>query len=122
MGTKREDSFVGSYISKKFKGFDVSWGVIKKGFCVYTVRDYINKVSNKVRKYNIPSVLEIYTYRYKGHSMSDPDTTYRLKDEISSYKASRDPITKFENILLSEGLINTKLIGKALNSIRSKIN
>ena len=43
-----------------------------------------------------PSILEITTYRYRGHSVADPDKTYRDKEEIEEYKATKDPIMVFQ--------------------------
>ena len=60
----------------------------------------------KAHENSKPSVLEIITYRYRGHSVADPDQTYRSKEEIEEYKKSKDPITLFRKKLLDEGVLS----------------
>lgn len=50
-----------------------------------------------------PIVMEMETYRYHGHSMSDPDTTYRDREEISDTRKTLDPITTFKERIESAG-------------------
>jgi pyruvate dehydrogenase E1 component alpha subunit len=57
-----------------------------------------------MRKRPHPFFIEARTYRYRGHSMSDP-ATYRTKEELEKYK-QEDPITDFKAILLSEGKLD----------------
>jgi pyruvate dehydrogenase E1 component alpha subunit len=45
------------------------------------------------------------TYRYRGHSVADPDQTYRSKEEIEEYKQNKDPINLFRDKLLKEGVL-----------------
>jgi len=60
----------------------------------------IKKAAKRGRKGEGPTLLNIETYRYKGHSMSDPQK-YRTKDEVNEYQ-EKDPITHVKNILLDQ--------------------
>ena len=51
-----------------------------------------------------PMVMEVATYRYSGHSMSDPGTSYRSRDEIQEVRQTRDPITSFRERIVSSNL------------------
>ncbi len=62
------------------------------GMVCEDVHDAIKKAADHARKGNGPSLLEMKTYRYKGHSMSDP-AKYRTKEEVEEYKA-QDPIQR----------------------------
>lgn len=48
-----------------------------------------------------PILIEAYTYRYSGHSMSDPGTSYRSRDEIQEVRQTRDPITSLKELIIS---------------------
>jgi len=55
------------------------------------------EVGKYARKYALehgPILLEALTYRYKGHSMSDPEITYRTKGDVDTVRKTRDPITQ----------------------------
>ena len=68
------------------------------GMSPEAVRDAIAEAAERGRKGEGPTLLDIQTYRYKGHSMSDPQK-YRTKDEVATY-VERDPITHVRGIIL----------------------
>ena len=70
--------------------FDIDWSV-SYGHDVYEVRHTISEALELAHKESRPSVLEITTYRYRGHSVADPDQTYRSKEEIEEYKKAKTP-------------------------------
>jgi len=74
-----------------------SWPV--DGMDVMTVHEEVSKAVEMCRKGEGPVYLEIRTYRYKGHSMSDP-AKYRSKEELNDYK-DRDPIEQLKQYLLA---------------------
>ena len=84
--------------------FDIDWSV-SHGHDVYEVRHTINDALERAHNESRPSVLEIVTYRYRGHSVADPDQTYRSKEEIEEYKKSKDPINLYKEKLIAEGYL-----------------
>jgi len=51
-----------------------------------------------------PLVIELLTYRYGGHSMSDPGTTYRTREEIQYMRSNNDPITGLKDRIVHAGM------------------
>jgi len=83
-----------------------SYGITGKqidGMDVLKVYEQVSETVKITRKEHVPQFLEIRTYRYKGHSMSDP-AKYRSKDELSSYK-EKDPIRIFKKYMIDKKLI-----------------
>ena len=63
----------------------------------------------RARKEHRPSLLEIQTYRYYGHSVADANADkYRTPDEIERYKTYHDPIRLWERRLIEEGHITAE--------------
>ncbi len=66
----------------------------------------IQRAAKRGRNGDGPTLLNIETYRYKGHSMSDPQK-YRTKDEVASFK-DRDPVTYVRDVLLAQNWMSEK--------------
>jgi len=104
MGTSESRHSAGEPLARRGEAFDVDWSV-HQGHDLYEVRSAISVALSRARESSRPSVLEIVTYRYRGHSVADPDQTYRSKEEIEEYKQSKDPINLFRDKLLEEGVL-----------------
>ena len=76
------------------------------GMNALTVYDATRRAVERARKNSHPTLLEVRTYRFMGHSMSDPlHGVYRTKDEVEEQKA-RDPITHLAQKLKDDGVID----------------
>jgi pyruvate dehydrogenase E1 component alpha subunit len=78
------------------------------GMSPENVHDAVLKAVNRAREKGGPTLLEIKTYRYKGHSMSDPQK-YRTKEELEEYK-ERDPIDHVLAVLKKDHKVTDAVI------------
>ncbi|MBB3836660.1 MULTISPECIES: pyruvate dehydrogenase (acetyl-transferring) E1 component subunit alpha [Runella] len=72
------------------------------GMDVEAVHDAVSRAAERARRGDGPTFLEFKTYRYRGHSMSDPQK-YRTKEEVEEYK-KRDPIEMTKDRILTNGI------------------
>ncbi len=86
------------------------------GMSAEAVHDSVARAVKRAKEGDGPTLLEMKTYRYKGHSVSDPQK-YRSKEEVEEYK-DQDPLIKVTNTIL-ENAFATK---EDLESINQKIN
>ena len=78
-------------------------GRLVDGMDVLEVSKATELAASNCRNGDGPYILEMNTYRYKGHSMSDP-AKYRTREEVQNIKDKKDPIENFQRHLLKEGL------------------
>ncbi|XXG52352.1 hypothetical protein AAC387_Pa03g0718 [Persea americana] len=71
---------------------------------------------------NGPIILEMDTYRYHGHSMSDPGSTYRTRDEISGVRQERDPIERIRKLILAHEIATAAELKDIEKEIRKQVD
>ena len=84
-------------------------GELVDGMDVLEVFKASKSAASHCRKGKGPYILEMSTYRYKGHSMSDP-AKYRTREEVQNMKDEKDPIENLQKILLKDGESEESLI------------
>jgi pyruvate dehydrogenase E1 component alpha subunit len=102
MGTSVERASATTELYRRGEGFGIP-GMHVDGMNVLEVRAAAEKVVEHVRGGNGPYVMEMKTYRYRGHSMSDP-AKYRTKDEVSKMRKESDPIDTLRSHLIDKKL------------------
>jgi pyruvate/2-oxoglutarate/acetoin dehydrogenase E1 component/TPP-dependent pyruvate/acetoin dehydrogenase alpha subunit len=94
-------------------------GEVVDGMDVLAVRGAVEKAVNRARKGEGPSLIEAKTYRYFGHSHSDP-RTYRTKEEEQAYK-DRDPIKVLNEEMKAVGLISDEEFEGMNQAVKTKM-
>ncbi|GAB0096744.1 Pyruvate dehydrogenase E1 component subunit alpha [Sergentomyia squamirostris] len=69
-----------------------------------------------------PLVMEVFTYRYSGHSMSDPGTSYRTRDEIQEVRQTRDPIMLFKDKIIESKLVSEDELKKIDTEVKKEVD
>jgi len=101
MGTAVERASAVSEMVQKFNGYAIP-GERVDGMDVMAVYEASKKALEHIRSGNGPYFLEIITYRFRGHSMGDPER-YREKDEIEKWQED-DPIGRYQKYLLEKSI------------------
>ncbi len=107
MGTsqKRSSAFK-NCLAERADGYDVIWDLVN-GHDVYEVRAKTQIAIDRAHHESRPTVLEITTYRYYGHSVADANAKkYRTPEEIEHYKKHYDPVNVWKDRLILEGAID----------------
>jgi pyruvate dehydrogenase E1 component alpha subunit len=101
MGTSVERSSAETRLFKRGASFDIP-GEEVDGMDVMAVKAAAAKAAERARSGEGPYILEMKTYRYRGHSMSDP-AKYRTREEVDAVRKTRDPIDHVEEQLEKNG-------------------
>ena len=118
MGTSVDRAAAGSELFKRGEAFGIP-GEKVDGMNIFKVIEAADKAGKYVREGNGPYIIEVQTYRYRGHSMSDP-AKYRTKEELQNYKET-DPIEIVKKEMLKKKFANEKDIEKINKEILDEI-
>jgi pyruvate dehydrogenase E1 component alpha subunit len=105
-------------IARKASGYDVAAEAVD-GMDVVAVEAAARRARERVRREGRPFLLELLTYRFRAHSMYDPDL-YRTKEEVESWK-QRDPIPRFRARMEQQGLLNAGALDAMERDIEGEI-
>lgn len=101
MGTSVQRASSETHLYKRGISFGIP-GEEVDGMDVVAVYEAAKKAADHARSGKGPYILEMKTYRYRGHSMSDP-AKYRTRDEVNSYRDTKDPIELAKAKILEAG-------------------
>lgn len=104
MGTSLERHSAVTDLSTKAEGYGIS-GERVDGMDVLAMRECMARHIDQVREGDGPTLVEAFTYRFRGHSAADPEV-YRDKDEVSEWRDKRDPVNVFSTRLIGEDVLS----------------
>ena len=118
MGTSLARAMSLRDISKKACAYEMASEFVD-GMDVLAVREATVRAVERARKDYLPTLLEIRTYRFMGHSMSDPGN-YRTRAEIEKYQ-ERDPLKLFSASLLEAKIVDQKALDEIDQKVREEV-
>lgn len=117
MGTAVTRSSSETHLHKRGVSFNIP-GEEVDGMDVVAVREAGRKALARARKGEGPTLLEMKTYRYRGHSMSDP-AKYRTREEVEEVRTHRDPIEHVKTLLIDGGHADEESLKEIDREIRA---
>lgn len=117
MGTSAERA---SAMTEYYKRGQYIPGLRVNGMDVLAVQSAIKHGKEFVQADNGPLLYEFATYRYAGHSMSDPGTAYRSREELKSQREN-DPVSSFRDKLITWGVLSEEQAKEMDRDIRSHV-
>jgi pyruvate dehydrogenase E1 component alpha subunit len=115
MGTAVERHSAQTDLSKKAEGYGVP-GARADGMDVIAVREAVTEGIRAAREDSRPTLLEVVTYRYRGHSAADPEV-YREREEVEEWQ-QKDPIETFARRCIEAGVLGEREV----QQVRDKAN
>jgi pyruvate dehydrogenase E1 component alpha subunit len=119
MGTAVQRSSSETHLHKRGVSFNIP-GEEVDGMDVLAVREAGGRALARARRGDGPTLLEMKTYRYRGHSMSDP-AKYRTREEVDEVKAHRDPIDLVKALILEAGHADEEALKEIDREIRAVV-
>ncbi len=120
MGTSVERASAGTQLWQRGQAYGILGGQ-PDGMDVRAVNAAARSAIDHVRGGNGPFILEMQTYRYRGHSMSDP-AKYRTKEEVQKIRAEQDPLDTLKAILIERGDVTEDDLTAYDRDVREAVN
>src|SRR6266496_6611179 len=118
MGTSLERAMSVQSVAQKACAYEIASELVD-GMDVLAMRHATERAAERARKESLPTLIEARTYRYMGHSMSDPGK-YRTRAEIEKYQ-ERDPIKLFTSVLKENDVIDDDRIADLEKEIKEQV-
>ena len=122
MTGRADDEVMGvEFMARRAAGFAENnmHAEVVNGMDVLAVRDAVKRAADICRSGKGPCLIELDTYRYYGHSLSDPRNEYRTKEEEEAWK-KEDPINKFSSQIIEAGILTEEEIEKLRNKVAER--
>jgi pyruvate dehydrogenase E1 component alpha subunit len=105
MGTSQErSSAFGQCLAQRAEGYGMAWDHFM-GENLYEVRARVSQALDRAHNESKPSIIEISTYRWEGHSVADANKLkYRTKEEVERFQKEHDPIQVWKTVLMEESV------------------
>jgi len=118
MGTAVERHSAQTDLSKKAEGYGIP-GTRVDGMDVIAVRDAVAEGLRLAREESRPTVLEAFTYRFRGHSAADPEV-YREREEVEEWR-EKDPIETFARRCVEAGVLGEREVRQAREAADAEV-
>ncbi|GCE47180.1 pyruvate dehydrogenase E1 component alpha subunit [Thermosporothrix hazakensis] len=119
MGTRVDEGSAVAELYRKGCAYDMH-SVRVDGTDVLAVRDAMQEACRLAREESEPSLIEAVSFRFRGHSVVDPDR-YRDRDEVRRLREQYDPIMKFESVLREAGLLDDAKINEIEKQVEREV-
>jgi pyruvate dehydrogenase E1 component alpha subunit len=120
MGTSISRASAETNLSRRGLSFNIP-GEQVDGMDVRAVKAAADKAATWCREGKGPYILEMLTYRYRGHSMSDP-AKYRTREEVDKVRSAQDPIEMARHRILEKKFANEEALKKIDGKVRDLVN
>jgi pyruvate dehydrogenase E1 component alpha subunit len=118
MGTAVERHSAQTDLSKKAEGYGIP-GARADGMDVVAVREAVTEGIRAAREEDRPTLLEVVTYRYRGHSAADPEV-YREREEVDEWR-EKDPIESFARRCVEAGVLGEREVQQARDAAEATV-
>jgi pyruvate dehydrogenase E1 component subunit alpha len=118
MGTSVERHSAQTDLSKKAEGYGIS-GTRVDGMDVIAVREAVSEGIRLAREERLPTLIEAFTYRYRGHSAADPEV-YREREEVEEWQ-EKDPIETFARRCVEAGVLGEREVRETREKAEQRV-